>query len=211
MAEFIESLDAEPDVEADTEPDSYMMKYHPYRKKSNPLHTPGSESQTLSYLKQGFLDSPDNYSRKKTFCDRVKSWIKEIVVTAITQGDSVAIAIAPGHKANPNPSGFMHQIVGNLVCEMLAKKPSAALIDGRKLLIRTKDVPKQAQSDGVRSEDTHRGTIEINPESPDCKNKTVFILDDIWTSGSTLRVCKEVVLTTKPAKVKLIAIGITAS
>ncbi len=142
------------------------------------------------------------------FYGRVKTWIKGVVQGL--QGP-VVIVIAPGHEANPNPSGFMHEVVG----EFLAGNPGL-VIDGRMQLIRTKTVPKQSQSSGSRNEDTHRGTIAVNSlpstTAQDLnKDRIVIILDDVWTSGSTLRVCKEVILTTNPKDVKLLAIGKTVS
>ena len=71
-------------------------------------------------------------------------------------------------------------------------KENCSVIDGRQQLIRIKDVPKQSQTPGLCNEDTHRGTIDLKG-SPDNTGKTVIILDDVWTSGSTLRVCKEVI------------------
>ena len=114
----------------------------------------------------------------------------------------MVITIAPGHEANPNPTGFMHDIVG----ELLVACP--AVVDGRQQLIRTRNVDKQSQTPGPRSEVTHRGTIEL-PSLPDNTGKTVIILDDVWTSGSTLHVCKEVIEGTNPSQVKLFAIGKT--
>ena len=193
--------------EDDQEPDYYMFDYEPYRGGSNPKH-PGSDSQTLSYLKQGFLTEDYQQQRKRDFYKRIKSWLKKIVVSCKSDG-SVVITIAPGHKADPNPSGFMHDVVG----EFLDKNESLNITDGRGQLIRTKKVPKQSQTPGYRGESTHRGTIAINPSFKDYEDlnedKIVLILDDVWTSGSTLRVCKEVMLTTNPKEVKLLAIGKT--
>ena len=98
----------------------------------------------------------------------------------------------------------MHDVVG----ELLTLHPTS-IDDGRRQLIRIKDVPKQSTSK-IHDESTHRGTIAINRDSraKDLnKNKTVIILDDVWTTGCTLRVCKEVMLTTNPKQVKLLAIG----
>ena len=57
------------DYEED-EPDSKMMDYHPYSGGNNPKHSPGSDSQTLSYLKQyGYTNGKEN------FYDKVFSWL----------------------------------------------------------------------------------------------------------------------------------------
>ena len=179
--------------------DSYMMDYHPHRKGENPLHFPGSESQTLTYIKAGYLDSdPD---RQRAFYTEVCQWLKQKVATI---EEPVTIAIAPGHAENALPNGFMHDIVEPLVAEEIVN-------DGRQQLIRTKTVPKQSQTPGLRNPDTHRGTIALNAVNGPVNNtgQTVIILDDVWTSGSTLQVCAEVMRQSTPKDVKLFAIGKT--
>ena len=178
-------------------PDYYMIDYEPCRSKgrTNPKHNFENGSKTLNYLKMGFLDdTPENYERKQSFCLQVVTWLIEKVKSLGPEG-SVVITIAPSHEANPNPTGFMHDIVGMLLAAGFA-------VDGRQQLIRTKDIPKHSQG-------PHRGTIGLKG-SPDNTGKTVIILDDIWMSGCTPRVCKEVIeRLTNPLQVKLFAIGKT--
>lgn len=118
------------------------------------------------------------------------------------RGSAVVVAVAPGHKKDRNPSGFMHDNAKRLLRKL------ENLEDGTQQLIRTETVEKQATSGRARSKATHRGTIEIKG-NPDNKEKVVVILDDIWTSGNTLGVCKEVMETTKPKKIKLFVLGKT--
>jgi predicted amidophosphoribosyltransferase len=117
----------------------------------------------------------------------------------------VVVAIAPGHEANPNPTGFMHEIVQQLLAAVAYG--SCPVPVEYCPLFRTTTVEKQSMSQGLRSEATHRGTIGTTTANN--SGKVVLILDDVWTSGSTLRVCKEVVDMTNPKEVKLIAIGKT--
>ena len=164
-----------------------MFDYEPYHDGNNPNHK--GDSQTLAYMKgSGVYDR----KRREDFIQRVIAWL-----SGLCSGiDDVVLAIAPGH-AKDSPPGFMHEIVGRLIAK------NSTIKDGRNLLVRTETVSKQSQTLGPRNESTHRGTIVINP-SLTAQNlnvgKTVIILDDVWTSGSTLRVCKEVMLTTNPKK-----------
>ena len=181
------------------EPDSYMIPFEPYRGGSNPNHTFENGSKTLNYLKMGFTILEEC---EKLFYENFCKWLTASVVAL---NEPVVIAVAPGHAANSNPTGFMHDFIAGLI---QTSECSGRIIDGRQQLIRIKDVPKQSQSPGIRIEETHRGTIEIKG-SPDNTGKVVIILDDVWTSGCTLRVCKEVMLTTNPKDIKLFAIGKT--
>jgi hypothetical protein len=194
--------------------DAYMMNYEPYREGNNPNHTYQNGSKTLSFLKQGYL----NGQMKREFCTMIVQWLRQQLEMLFALGP-VVVAIAPGHVANPNPTGFMHEIVGQVrysfsqPLQPLQPQPlqPVAAIEYCPL-VRTISVPKQSQTIGQRSENTHRGTIQINSNViPNNSGKVVVILDDIWTSGSTLKVCREVMLVTKPKQVKLLAIGKTVN
>ena len=138
--------------------------------------------------------------RKKNFLDRVQKWLEDEIDTI--EG-TVVLTVAPGHKESQNPSGFVHDIVDKIV----AKQSNVE----KMTLIRTKTVPKQCKSSGVRSKATHEGTIDVK-RSVSNAGKTVVIVDDVWTSGSTLNVCRDVVMDkTKPKNVKLFAVGKTVA
>ena len=115
----------------------------------------------------------------------------------------MVIAIAPGHEANLNPSGFMHEIVGQLNHLKIALKIP---------LYRTTAMPKSKQ----RIKATHEGTISLYPSLPAVllsadffRDKVIIFLDDIWTSGSTLCACKDVIKVVYPNNILLCAIGMT--
>ena len=120
--------------------------------------------------------------------------------------------LVPGHEANPNPGGLVHKIVQELQDKCKAERSPLPFQD-KLILVRTVTVPKSSTFKGRRSPSTHRETIEVRSHSPDCSGKVVVILDDVWTSGSTLHVCKEVIRKEYPKvkDVKLFAIGRTIS
>ena len=186
------------------EPDSKMMDYHPYSKGKNPRHSPGSDSQTLSYLKQyGYTNGKEN------FYDKVFTWLTRELKEV---GSEVILALVPGHEANPNPGGLVHKIVQELQDKCKAEQSPLPFQD-KLILVRTTTVPKSSTSEGPRSRTTHRETIQVSSPSLDCSGKVVVILDDVWTSGSTLHVCEEVIRNEYPnvKDVKLFAIGRTIS
>ena len=176
--------------------DEFMMKYYPYRGGENNDY----DSGTLVFIKGGTVYDID---RKDEFISRISNWLEKKVKKIIDKDEKIIVTIAPGHKKDEKPTGFMHDIVTKL-----AKKCPAMVIDGGQQLIRTKGVEKSATTPGLRSMKKHEGTIEINGK-PDNEGKVVIILDDVWTSGSTLSACKKVMRDTKPKEVKLFAIGKT--
>ena len=191
-------IDPYPDRE---EPNSFMMPYIPYRCGFD------IDSQTLFFAKstRGIFDE----DRKKLFYSRIWKWLDD----ELTNIDSsfVMIAIAPGHEANLNPSGFMHDIVSQIINPKFA---------GTIPLYRVMTVSKSAETPGPRSKARHEGTISLHPPTSPLtvlpstniyQDKVIIILDDIWTSGSTLCACKDVVKALSPKAILLFAIGRTTS
>ena len=180
-------------LDSDAELDSYMMDYHPYRGGPDSKQ---SDSQTLRYMKRGWGAK----DRKEAFKRKIKDWLQ----SEIKKIDGrVVVAVAPGYKASRYPSGFVHDVVNDVVEKW-------SNVEKMKL-IRTKDIPKQSTSSGVRSKATHEGTIDVKGTASTA-GKTVIIVDDIWTSGNTLRACRDVVIDKTKAgvnNVKLFAIGRT--
>ena len=175
--------------------DAYGRNYEPYRAGRNPKHT--QKDADLFYLAKGGLFSKE---KKTSMCKEINDWLIA-QVKALKEESPIVIAVAPGHEANPNPSGFMHD-----TAKILAA--SLNLEDGNQQLIRTKTIQKQATSDGVRSMETHDGTMDTK-DKPNNEGKVVIILDDFWTSGNTLNSCKKVMATTNPKAVKLFVLGKT--
>ena len=178
----------------DTEEDLsfHYMDYHPYKKGKNPNHYPGSDSQTLAYLKDS-----DGWSTpaKRDLLKRIGDWLKEVLDNL-----DFVVAIVPGHSPQ-SPPNFLHPIIGNFI--------RGNVKDGRDLLIRTREVPKAAHG-GPRSQSLHEETIQVTDPSR-VKDKVVYIIDDIWTTGSTLRACASLMLRAGASDVKLLAVGKTVS
>ena len=125
-----------------------MIKYYPYHNGQNPLHFEGSDSQTLSYLKQDTLYDSD---RKEEFEYRISEWLEGILLQEPNQGN-VAIAIVPGHSPE-SPPNFLHAIVDDIISKT---KTSLQQIS---------KVPK-ATSTGIRCQALHEQTIAVtDPES----------------------------------------------
>ena len=192
------------------EPDDYMIDFYPmdYESGDNDY-----DSSTLRYMKMGQVY---DQSRRSDFELRVKKWLKQYIKKHLS-GEAVVLAVAPGHEKYDN-SSFMY----DLVREFMSDNRKLHIEDGCSLLVRYKTIEKQSQAGANRSESTHRRSIRINidideedaEEEEDIiaqlnEDKVVIILDDVWTSGCTLRACEDKVWTTGPKDVRLLAIGKT--
>ena len=170
--------------------EDYFIDYHPYNDGNNPNHYPGSDSQSLVYLKEGY--ESDNI---EDFRQRIKIWLKGIL-----DNKDIVVAIPPGHSPQ-SPPNFLHALVGSLI--------HGNIKDSRDLLIRTREVPKAAHG-GPRDQSLHEETIQVTDPSK-VKDKVVYIIDDIWTTGSTLRACASLMREAGASDVKLFAVGKTVS
>ena len=181
--------------------DDYMIDYHPYRGGENRgLHSPGSDSQTLVFIKSGLLQEKDP-QRYRAFRLRIYKWLVEYVKN-LGDSSSIVVSIAPGHEKN-SQTIFLRDIVSDVLKQFKCVK------DGSHCLQRTKSVPKAADG-GPRIIDLHRNSIKVDG-SELVKNKTVIIIDDVWTSGSTLRACASLVKDAGARDTKMIAVGKTVS
>ena len=165
------------------------MDYHPYYGGRNPKHSPGSDSQTLAFLKDphGWLNP-----KKEDLMRRIHLWLRDNL--------DIVITIAPGHSPGPSQN-FLYSIIEHLI--------GGNVKDGRGLLIRTREVPKAAHG-GPRDQSLHEETIQVTDPSK-VKGKVVYIIDDVWTTGSTLRACASLIRKAGASDVKLLAVGKTVS
>ena len=163
-------------------------------------------------MKMGEVYNP---FRRSEFEARIKQWLKQYITERLSF-ETVVLAVAPGHEMY-NVTSFMYNLVGEFILE----NRELNIEDGRSLLVRYKTIEKQAYAGVNRSEITHLASIRIHidgeyeeEDEEDIiaqlnEGKVVIILDDVWTSGCTLRACEMKVHSTNPRGVHLLAIGKT--
>lgn len=97
--------------------------------------------------------------------------------------DHNIICCVPSHTANISNNGSLALMIKE-ICK------NTTYIDGSQLLIRNKSIPAQ-KNQSKRFEETHIDSINI---SGDVKGKKIILIDDITTSGSSLRANKKILL-----------------
>lgn len=122
------------------------------------------------------------------------------VVTTLERDlhSDVVIVIVPSSKAYTETHGLYK------VAKKLEKKGK---VNGSSCLVRHKDIEKLA-SGGNRNINVHLNSIKVENHSI-IKDKYVILLDDITTSGNSLRACKQLLLEAGAKGVQCLAIGKT--
>jgi hypoxanthine phosphoribosyltransferase len=166
----------------------YLRNYHPIRLQGeeNPYFDDWSENLLLLKTKTPNL---------------VDFWYTEI--EQHLKNESFAIAVVPSSSSENKISGI------HLVAQKIAKSRQITITDATSCLRRYRSIDKLALG-GSRELATHTSSIEVI-NSHLIKNKNVLLVDDISTTGNSLRACKELLLKAGARKVKCVALGKTVT
>ncbi len=183
------------------EPDGYLIEYYTMEdRRRNGL----TDSSLLYYIKE---DSLFNYANVQEAADnfrrRVVGWIRGLITWYGQR--NVIITTAPRSIA-----GQLHDFLVTFCANSVCGIQNACYMP---LLERTMNrIP--SHEGGSRNQNEHEATITISiPAVPGLiipPNTVILVLDDIWTTGCTLRACKNnLVGGIAGAEVKMLAIGRT--
>lgn len=111
----------------------------------------------------------------------------------------IAVCYAPSHKPLNTDTGIRR------VAQAVAGSQNR--IDATECLVRTKEIPKLTAG-GDRSIQTHLDSIAVRVAGL-IQGRDVVVLDDVTTSGGSLRACRRLLLDAGARRVKLLALGQT--
>ncbi|MCU0541047.1 MAG: phosphoribosyltransferase [Oscillatoriaceae cyanobacterium Prado104] len=167
----------------------YLRNYHP-------LKWQGEENDCFDYFSEKILDLKNKETTSVDF------WFHELK-KHLKRDESFAIAVVPSHSSGDRVSGI------HLVAQKLAKSLPEHITDATLCLIRVKNIDRLSTG-GNRELDVHFESMKvINLEL--IQNKNVLLLDDVSTTGNSLRAGKELLLKAGASKVKCIALGKTVT
>jgi hypoxanthine phosphoribosyltransferase len=168
----------------------YLRNYHRCFKWQ------GEENDCFDYFSEKILELK---RKEKTSID---FWFEELK-KHLKMDDSFAIAVVPSHSSGNQESGI------HLVAKKLAKSLPEKITDATLCLIRVKNI-ERLSTGGNRELDIHFESMKvINLEL--IQNKNVLLLDDVSTTGNSLRAGKELLLKAGASKVKCVALGKTVT
>lgn len=172
-----------------------LYVYHPWNDGKNPKMD--KITNTLLNLKKD-QDAAVNYFSKV---------VKTQLLNLIDPKEDLAFCIIPSHTANDVSNGLM-RVINNI-------KDDFGFKNTNNVLNRTKTVAKSSTG-GDRSVQHHLDSIEVSDPAM-IKNKTIFLFDDVSSTGNSMDACKKLLLDKgvkkdKGAnKVVMISLGQTAS
>ncbi|WP_286823408.1 MULTISPECIES: ComF family protein [unclassified Idiomarina] len=169
----------------------YLYDYHPWNSGQNPKID--KITNTLLNLKN------TEYKRRQP---AVRFFFKVLTnrqITKLLDTSPKIFCVVPSHSEN-NVSAGLIELMGNI-------KETYCFENDENYLRRTRTVPKAANG-GPRNQQLHIDSIEVTcPEK--IENKTVYLFDDITTTGSSLLACKRLLLSAGAQRVVMVALGRT--
>ncbi len=113
--------------------------------------------------------------------------------------DGVSVCVVPGHlRGQKNDSGIA------LLAHKLA---SVGRVDRVDYIVRTKSIEKLAAG-GSRTMSVQRNSLGVNA-SMSVSGESILLIDDVTTTGNSLRACRELLLSHGAARVAMFALGAT--
>lgn len=156
--------------------------YEPFKKNGMTNPNFNTASKILLNVKEDQAPSVDFYFKH--------------LESLLEQG--IVVVTVPGHDPASTVSGI------KTISKKLSKNNR---IDGSSCLVRTIKISKLSKG-GDRSVEVHLNSITVkNPEL--FRGKDVLLLDDITTSGNSLKACKQLLLKAGAKRVQMLALGKT--
>jgi len=93
----------------------------------------------------------------------------------------------------------------DLIAEELSKLINVPVVDD--FIIRTKDTKAQKKMTLEQRQENIHGAFEIKPPYSKIKNKRVLLIDDVFTTGTTVDECARVMKKGKPKSVEVLTIA----
>jgi predicted amidophosphoribosyltransferase len=170
----------------------YLFDYHPW----NEGHNPRIDKITHTILNTKSSSPERRRIAAANYFSKVLT-SKPHGISNLTDGEECYFAIVPSHTRGCESAGLM-QIALNV-------SNNFNFVNEENILFRHTTVPKAATG-GRRSRDVHLESILV---TVDVEGETVFLFDDITTTGSSILACKELLIEAGAACVVMIALGQT--
>ncbi len=173
-----------------------LYDYYPWHNNKNP-EINFVTFKMLNLKKKG--DGKEAYARGHSVDFFTTALKKSILPLVQASGSDNVVCIVPSHEKDILSSGLL-EMLNKLIKEF-------GFTNTNNLLRRTKTV-ESAHGGGDRSKQHHLDSIEAI-YTDQFINKTVFLFDDVTSTGHSLNACKKILLNAGATEVIMIALGQT--
>lgn len=182
-------LDAEEDASGKT---FHLGAYYPPGHPNFRTDTFSKRILDIKVPKPKDMENPRRWANMRTAVEYFRRELDKRL------GKGFAIAIVPPSKSGSNRSG-MPALAQGLAAN--------GRIDASQCLVRHTDIPAQHEG-GRRSVELHLATIRVE-HAELIRGRKVLLLDDVGTTGTSMRACTKLLLDAGAAAVKCAALGET--
>lgn len=148
-----------------------------------------------NWLQSHFMLSDDKLKKLK---EDIQRYFLTILNDVIYFNENFTVCVVPSHEEGRQPSGIRS------LAESLSLN---GFIDGTQVIYRVKSIPKKTDG-GPRDYNVEINSLSIKHKKL-IKNKRILLLDDVTTSGTSLKACKELLLNNGAKLVVPLALGET--
>ena len=177
---------------------NYIYYYYPEEK-----YTYGTVSNELLRFSKKYISEPTKY-HFELFDKFVNVFNKYVIKLLNNKNDKYVICCVPSHEASETNNNTMSHVI----YEVKRKYFMDFFDDGSDVIIRIKTISSSSSGQEPRTVERQLYSLEIrHPEI--IKDKTVLLIDDFYTSGSTMEACKKLLLDNGAKNVILFAFAKT--
>ena len=181
-------------------PNSEDIFFHFYYRTSDIKEENSPSNRLIDAFKRN--PNPEEYKYEKHCQDFeffYNTFIKYFVNKYRFEIADYMICIVPGHEQNIMNNGPLVNL-----CNRISR--STRCTNALQLLIRTQTIKSHFEKDKERNEEIHLSSIILN-KSINIEDKKILLIDDITTSGSSLKACKKILLNGGAKEVVCFAFG----
>ena len=174
---------------------NYLFIYFPEEKYVN-----GTVSNGLLT----FAKKINVYYYQQIYEKYVNFFKKYVIEKLIQQGGLFVICCVPSH----DECNIINNVMSSVIKTVKNKYNNNYFIDGSNVLYRKYAIEKLSLNKVVRSIESQYNSLSIR-NADLINNRTVLLIDDFYTSGSTINACKRLLLENGAKKVILFTFGRT--
>lgn len=128
---------------------------------------------------------------------------KHVIKRIVYRNEKITLCCAPSH----NSLGFVNNAMTHII-KRVCDNYRTEFVDGSNVLCRKYLIAKATDDNSVRDIDIQYKSLAIR-DIHLVRNRTILLLDDIYTSGATINACKKKLLENGASKVIVVTFGRT--